>query len=403
MTRIERLHQQIRARNFQGLPASNLFKVLKQYWPLGQYMLKKFGLRSWYTFWYTKLFVADEGGEYALKNHIYKKFPALLRKPFKIEMEHTTICNKACILCEHTHWSEPKQRLSLEKFKKTLNRLPSIRWINMTGEGSGFLNKDFAPMLSYLRNRHINVNFVDEFDFFDEKISRKIIELGINSIYISFDGATKETYEKIKKGCNYDNALKNIRTLMRLKEELKSPFPVLHFRFVINTLNYQEMPDYIELMASLKNRGVRARVEFVGLLTFPEIEDLYIPFEDLPDTIIENTLKNALEHNINLHFSHVGQKLPAMEKCAAWTEPYVLIGGEVVSCCAIIMSNNRKFLRENSFGNVHETPFLEIWNSPRYRRFRKSVGGSQLPVPKTCYGCRAFDTEARARGAGVEN
>ena len=384
------------------MPVTNFFHVFMEYWPLGQYMLKMFGWKSWFSFWYTKLLVADEGGEYALMNHVYKKFPLFLRKPFKIEMEHTTICNKRCILCEHTYWKETSTRITFSQLKRILDPLTNIRWINLTGEGSGFLIKDFIPMLEYLRARHINVNFVDEFDFLDEGISRKIIELGINSIYISFDAATKHTYEKIKKGCRFDKALKNIHTLLRLKRETNSPFPILHFRFVITTLNYKEMPQYIALIHSLKNRGVRARVEFVGLLSFPEIEKYHLPLEDIPEDILINTFENALRYNINLHFSHVGKQLPSLNKCAAWTEPYVLIGGEVISCCAIIMSNKRAFLRENSFGNVNERPFLDIWNSPKYRSFRKSVNNGNAPVPKTCYGCRAFDTEQRALSCGVE-
>ena len=403
MQKIASLQRRIQKSNHQGLPISNLFIVLREYWPLSIYMLKKFGWRSWYSFWYTKLFVADEGGEYALKNRLYKIFPGLLQKPFKIEMEHTTICDKECILCEHTHWKEKQTRISLDQLQHTLDPLKSIKWINLTGEGSGFLNKDFIPMLTYLRKRHINVNFVDEFDFFDESIARKVIELGINSIYVSFDAAKKETYETIKKGCSYDKALHNIRTLLRLKKELDSPFPVLHFRFIITSHNYKEMPDYIDLMASLKNRGARARVEFVGLLTFPEIENYYKPIEDIPQDIIVKTYEKALKHKINLHFSHIGKKLPSMNACAAWTEPYVLIGGEVISCCAIIMSNNRQFLREHSFGNVYQKPFQEIWRSSKYKKFRKSVNDRTAAVPRTCYGCRAYDTQERASKCGIDD
>jgi MoaA/NifB/PqqE/SkfB family radical SAM enzyme len=401
MNYIELLKQQIKTRNYQGLPLSNLFAVLKQYWPLGQYMLKTFGWRSWYTFWYTKLFVADEGGEYALKNHLYKHFPQLLRKPFKIEMEHTTICDKKCIFCEHTYWKEKPTRICLQQFRQVLDPLKSIKWINLTGEGSGFLNRDFISMLEYLRKRHINVNFVDEFDFFTEDIARKVIELGINSIYVSFDAATEGTYEKIKRGCSFERALGNIRRLLELKAELKSPFPVLHFRFIITRLNYHEMPQYVLLMDSLKNRGVRARVEFVGLLTFPEIETHYIPLEEISEQIIKQTLENSLKCNVNLHLSHAGRRLPSMNRCAAWTEPYILIGGEVVSCCAIIMSNKRRFLRENSFGNVYEKGFMAVWNSGRYKRFRQNVNKPESPVPLTCHGCRAYDTEERARLFGI--
>jgi len=339
------LLEKIKRKNHQGLPPSNLFHVLKEYWPLGRYMLKNFGWRSWYSFWFTKLFVSDEGGEYALLNHIFKKFPSLLRKPFKLEMEHTTICNKKCLFCEHTHWNEEQKRITINNLKQIIAHVKSIKWVNITGEGSGFLNKDFIPMLEYLRKRHINVNFVDEFDFFDEEKARKIIEIGVNSIYISFDAASKETYEKIKVGCNFDRALKNINTLLDLKKRMNSPFPVLHFRFIITKLNYKEMPAFIELIGGLPNRGVRARVEFVGLLTFPEIEKYYFSIDAIPEEILVATFENALKYDINLHFAHAGTILPSINRCAAWTEPYVLIGGEVISCCAIIMSNNRKFLR----------------------------------------------------------
>lgn len=401
MKESEHLYKEIRRVNHQGLPPTNFFHVMKEYWPLGQYMLRKFGWKSWYSFWYTKLFVADEGGEYALLNRLYKRFPAMVRKPFKLEIEHTTICDKKCVFCEHTYWNEPKERITLEQFKKIIDPLRSLKWINITGEGSSFLNKDFIRVLEYLRGRHINVNFVDEFDFFDKNIARRVIDLGVNSIYISLDGATKPTYEKIKKGCNFEKTLSNIHLLLDLKAEMNSPFPVLHFRFIITRLNYQEMPGYIELISKLKNRGIRSRVEFVGLLAFPAIEEYYMPLESIPESILIKTFENALKYGINLHLSHAKAELPSIDKCGAWTEPYILIGGEVISCCAIIMSNNRQFLRQNSFGNVNDKPFLDIWKSERYRIFRKAVNNRNEKVPKTCYECRAYDTVDRSEKCGV--
>lgn len=385
------------------MPITNLIHVLNEYRSLGRYMTQTFGWKSGISFWATKLLVADEGGEYALLNPVFRNFPQSLKTPFKLEMEHTTICNKQCLLCEHTYWDEPNQRISFRQFRGIIDTIPGLKWINITGEGSGFLNRDFIPMLEYARKRHINVNFVDEFDFLEANIAKKVISLGINSIYISFDGATKTTYETIKKGCDFDRALDNIRRFCALKTEMKSPFPVLHFRFVVTKMNYREMPDFIRLISSLENRGLRGRIEFVGLLTFPEIESYYMPLDEVPESILIETFESALTCGVNLHFSHAQTRLPPMESCSAWTEPYILIGGEVVSCCAIIMSNNRKFLRENSFGNVYETPFPEIWNSDKYVRFRKQVNRPDGKVPKTCYQCRAYDTIARAGKYGVED
>jgi len=403
MTKAEDLFKEIKKVNHQGLPLTNFFHVMKQYWPLGQYMLKKFGWRSWYSFWYTKLFVADEGGEYAIKDYLlYRIFPNLLRKPFKIEIEHTTICDKKCLFCAHTYWNEKKERMSFEQFKIIIDSIDSLKWINIAGIGSNFINKDFYKLIRYAREKHINVNFVDEFDFFDEGKAKKVIELGINSIFVSFDAATKSTYKMMKKGCDFDKALRNINTLLKLKEEMNSPFPVLHFRFIVTSLNYKEMPEYIELIHSLNNRGVRSRVAFTGLITFPGIEEYYIPLEGIPESIMIKTFENALKYNINLYFSHAGTRLPPMSNCVRWAEPFILVNGDIIPDCAILMQSGRDFLKNISFGNVFKIPFIDIWNSKKYRDFRKLVTAKDGKVPKSCYGCCAYDTGERARKYGVE-
>ena len=393
-------------RNSQGYPTHyplHFLRVLAAYWKPCLYLLKKFGWKSCVNFWFSKLFVSDEGGEYDLFAPFLRRWPLLLLKPYKIEFEHSTICDKKCLLCEHTYWQEKAGRISLGQVKGFLEPVKTIRWANVTGEGSGLLNKDFLAVLKYLRRRGICVNFVDEFDFLDERVGREIIEMGINSIYISFDGATKQTYETIKKGCDFDAALKNIKTFLKLKGEISSPFPVLHFRFVITTLNYREMPRFVELVASLGDRGPRAKVEFVGLLAFPGIEQYYMPIDDIPRDILAAAYETALKHGINLCMSHPSLKKPSMTDCVAWSEPYILIGGEVISCCAIIMSNNRQFLREHSFGNVYKQPLMDIWNSEKYKTFRERVGNLCSKVPKTCHGCRAYDTQERAAQYGIED
>jgi len=398
------LLSEIRKRNHQGLPVTNFFYVMREYWPLGQFMLKKFGWKSWLSFWYTKLFTSDEGGEYAISDYLlYRFFPRLLRKPAKNEIEHTTTCNKQCMFCAHTFWNEKKERMTFSQFKKIIDDIRGLKWINIAGIGSNFLNKDFVKMIEYARHKHINVNFVDEFDFFNEEMSKKVIEIGINSIFVSFDAANAHTYETIKKGCDFDRALHNIKTLLRLKKEMKSPFPVLHFRFLITRLNYMEMPAYIDLIHSLKNRGTRARVAFTGLITFPGIEKYYMPVDEIPEEILVKTFEKALKYNINLYFSHATKRLPPMHKCVRWAEPFILVNGDVISDCAILMQSRRDELKAKSFGNVFEMPFLSIWNSKKYKNFRKTVVTQNAGVPASCYQCCAFDTQTRADLYGILN
>ncbi len=401
MNKTDELLEELRRVNHHGLPVSNLLHVLREYRPLANYMLRRFGFKSWYTFWYTKLFVADEGGEYALKNHLYKRFPGLLRKPFKIEIEHTTACNKHCIFCAHTYWNEQKENMSFEKFKHAIDDIPSLRWINLAGIGSNFANKDFARMISYARSKHINVNFVDEFDFFDKDKARLVIDIGINSIFISFDAATKATYEMIKRGCNYDRTIKNIRTLLSLKEEMRSPFPVIHFRYIVTKLNYTEIPEFLELINTFKNRGVRSQVSITGLIAFPGIENHYMPLDSIPDSILIKTYEKALKYKINLNFTHADTQLPSINNCVRWAEPFILVNGDVISDCAILMQTKRADLKAKSFGNIFQTPFTDLWNSKKYRSFRKQVVTKKERVPKSCQNCCAFETNIRIEKYGV--
>ncbi|NQV01195.1 MAG: SPASM domain-containing protein, partial [Bacteroidia bacterium] len=385
----------------QGISLKNVRHMFTDYWPQGRYMLKNHGWKSWYNYWYTKLFICDEGGEYDFKWPVYRRFPWMARRPYKIEVEHTTVCNKKCIFCAHTHWDEEQKQMSYEQFKYLVDSIPSLKWLNLAGIGSMFLNKDVLKILEYAHSKSLNVNFVDEFDFFTEEHARKVVDLGVNSIYISFDAARKETYETIKKGCDYDKALNNIRTLLRVKAEKKSDFPVIHFRYLINKLNYQELPEYVDLIADLINRGIRARLEYIGLIVYPEVEDYYIPLNDIPEDIIVRTYENAVKHNINLHFSHAAMdKLPA-HYCARWSEPFVLVTGEVIPCCAVLMQTPRKDLRKHSFGNVFERPFMEIWRSKKYRDFRKRITTKDGKMPIQCRHCCVFDVETRENRFGI--
>jgi len=385
---------------FKGF--KTIIEILRGYRRSVRYVYKRRGLRGVYNFLFVKFFVSDEGGEVSFLDPLLRLFPWFLKYPYKIEVEHTTICNKKCIICEHTYWKEKSERLTLEQFKKIVDQFPRLKWINITGEGTGFLNPDFLKIIEYLRSKDVSVNFVDEFDFLDEEKAKKLIELGVNCIWISMDGATKETYEKIKVGCDFEKAVNNIKMLLALKKQLHSPFPMLCFRFVVNKLNYKEMPKMVELVHSFGDLGEGSKLEFVGLLTFKEIEKYYLP--EVPKEILEETVKIGRKLGVRVRLSHISEsKLPPIKKCVAWAEPYIMIGGYVLPCCAVLMSNKRDFLRKYAFGNLYQKPFKEIWYSERYKKFREMVVKNDEKVPILCLRCRAFDTTEREKRYGCSN
>jgi radical SAM protein with 4Fe4S-binding SPASM domain len=158
----------------------------------------------------------------------------------------------------------------------------------------------------------------------------------------------------------------------------------------------------VELVSSFGDLGEGSKLEFVGLLTFKEIEKYYLP--EISKEILEETVKMGRKLGIRVRFSHISEsKLPPIKKCAAWTEPYIMIGGYILPCCAVLMSNKRDFLRKYAFGNLHQKSFKEIWYSERYKKFRKMVLKNNEKVPILCVGCRAFDTTEREKKYGCSD
>jgi radical SAM protein with 4Fe4S-binding SPASM domain len=375
------------------------------------FLFKKRGIKAVWNFLYSKLFILA-GGEGTdswaflpfkpMLRFLYKIKPYIYTYPRQIEIEITLKCNKTCILCEHTYWHEKSEELSLDEFKKIVDQFPKLQWVNLTGEGDAFLNRDYLEMIAYLKKREVSVYLVDSFDLIDEDRARRLIELGVNGIWVSIDAATKETYEKIKCGCDFERSIGNLKRFIELKKEMGSPIPEICFRYIVTKLNVNEMPDLIDLISSLgsqKDLGDGTVIEFVGLLKFSEIEQYYI--EDIPLEIVCETIERAKAAGLNVTFSHASPVLPHIKHCAAWSEPYIMMKGYVIPCCAVLQSNSRDFLKKYSFGNLLEKPFEEIWSSKRYKEFRKLVCAAKGPVPIFCKECRAYDTKSRLKNYGA--
>ena len=189
--------------------------------------------------------------------------------------------------------------------------------------------------------------------------------------------------------------------MISLKKKMNSPIPELSFRYVVSTLNVNEMPDFVKLVHSFGDQkwlGDGSVVEFVGLLWFKETRKYYLP--KIPREIGQLVEDRARELKIPVTSSHAGN-LPPLEHCTAWFEPYIMMGGYVLPCCAVLMSNKRPFLRKYSLGNIYEKSFKEIWYSERYKKFRKMIPNKNCQVPVLCQGCRAFDTSKRMKKFGV--
>ncbi len=373
------------------------------------YLLFKKSPQAAFNFFFTKIFVpVGEGagaGFYILFNSVIRKFPRLAPLPQYVEIEVTTICPRKCIMCEHTYWKDQEERhLGFSEFKHIISQFPKLRWLHLTGEGSSFTNPEYTKMLEYAKSKNICVYLVDSFDHIPQEAIEKLVDLKIEGVYISLDAATKGIYEKIRVGCDFDRVLKNVRRFIELKKAKKSLLPEISFRYIVMKHNVEEMPAFLDLVDSLGPRkllGEGGRVDFVGNLEFPEVKDLSI--YELPDHVLKAVVEKTKKYKLNTFLSHTEPKRnPRIEQCICWLEPYIMMGGDLIPCCNILMSNKRSILRQHSFGNIFKNSMEEIWNSQRFREFRDYVDNPNKKVPFLCTLCRAYDFKERAKKHSVD-
>ena len=375
------------------------------------YLLKRGKFKDLSNFFYTKIFVptGEGSGElaYYFIGAFLQRYPQFAPYPKYIEIEMTSRCNKRCLICEHTYFKEPNIDLSFDDFKYLTDQF-DLKWVNLTGEGDAFLNKDYLKMIGYLKNRGTSVYLVDSFDLINKNVSNELVKMGVDGIYISMDGATRETYESIKVGCKYDRVINNIKSMLDVKKAYKSPIPEICFRYIVNKKNLHEMDDYVHVLNKLATRkqwGDGSKIHFAGLLDYPEIHQLYL--KNIDQRYIDEAIDvpKSYKDGMPVVFAHTQENTnPSINRCLAWLEPYFALVPYhmALPCCAVMMSNNRKKLAEYCFGDYTKEKFKDIWNHPYYKWFRKTVTNPKEKVPMLCAGCRAYDTREREKTYGVD-
>jgi MoaA/NifB/PqqE/SkfB family radical SAM enzyme len=377
------------------------------------YLFRKRGLKAAWIFLSVKLFTpVGPGGAgffWFLARPLIRRFPMLYRFPRQLELEITTECSKKCIHCEHTWWStdsQPRQHMRQKDVIKILEQFPNLRWVSLVGEGSSFEHPEMLSFIKYVKRRQIMCYMVDHLSDWTDETIKTVLENDLDGVLISLDAATKTTYENLKVGCNFDNVTSNIKKLINAKKHHNSPLPEILFSYIAMKRNVHEIPDLVDLIASLGTRkdfGAGSRIGIVRLLAFKQI--LHLQVDDIPQEIFDETQKRAQKHDLFVNFTgtNIREDLPDPSCCLAWMEPYIFMGGYISQCCAVFISNNRDFIRNYALGNVLEEDFEDHWNAKPYMSLRRLVNKPDQPIPIQCAGCRVFNTLPREKKYGIIN
>lgn len=273
--------------------------------------------------------------------------------PLFIDIEATSACNLRCPFCATTFRGKgiKKGFITFDAVKRIIdegvsNNLYGVKF-NIRGEP--LLHPEIHEFVKYAKQRGlIDVYFNSNAMLLTDDIAMKLIDAGLDRLSISFEGITKDVYEKYRVGAKYETVLSNIEKIQSLKKKLGVEHPKIRIQTVM-------LPEIVSAFEQYKSFWSKIADE-VGFLDYKEMK-----------------------------VKKKGVKYPwacpqIWQRMAVWWD------GTILPC-------NHDDDGVLAFGNIHEVSIKDLWRSSFLNDIRdKHRNGMAHTVP-ACDGCYLRDSE----------
>ena len=291
------------------------------------------------------------------------KFEIETKFPLYLQIELHQICNLRCPMCSITV-PEAREKyvtdkhLSWEMYEKIILEAEKYECpsLNPQGFNEPLLDQNLEDHIKFAKKH----GFIDIFmntnaTLLSEERSKKILEAGLTRLRFSLDAATKETFEKIRIGADYESVMKNIERFVELRNKGGYKLPVIGVNFVKMKTNEHETDEFIEKWKDI--------VDFVVIQEFvpPELECDYSEFYP-GDSTYQKDIKNSFNCQ------------------QPWQRLFIHNTGDVSPCCTA-------FSAELSLGNISSETLHQLWNGNTMKNLRKIHKSGNYIENKWCEKC----------------
>jgi sulfatase maturation enzyme AslB (radical SAM superfamily) len=282
---------------------------------------------------------------------IKKRLYIVPKVPPTVYIELTDMCNLDCIMCDRRSLTRPSGLMDIELFEKVIGDASAIGVpdVKLNRFGEPLLHPGLFNMIEYAKAKGIShVYFTSNATLLDEKKAEMLLSSGLDSITFSVDGATKETYERIRVKSSYDKVVNNIRRFIEMRDSRGQKKPYV----VINTIYMQDTKDEIlNVFKQWKHLVNRINVLPVG--QYGSIENL----------------------------APIQKKLIERKPChQPFDRLMVLWNGDVTVCCADINGVLKT-------GSVLKSSIGELWKNQKVQTIRHALLAKKFDDIHICETC----------------
>jgi radical SAM protein with 4Fe4S-binding SPASM domain len=256
-------------------------------------------------------------------------------------------------------------------------------------------------MLAHVKGRGARAGFNTNAMLLTRPVAARLIDLGVDWIHVSLDGASAATYEGIRDGAEHDAVVANLKGLVEERADRGSDLPRVLLVVVAMRRNVEELPALVRLAASIGVDGVWVQNlshtfsdtdpagAYAGIRRFAEAESLLLA-PAAAEPLFAAARREADEAGLELRLPRLEGNDPAPSRHAegrpgcTWPfeAAYVTHDGAVQPCC-MVMGDDRATL-----GQVDETGLGTAWHGGAMRAFRAALLTDRPPA--VCEGCSMY-------------
>ncbi len=325
--------------------------------------------------------------------------------PAFLQVEPVGQCNLRCQMCPVQFRADgpphgPPAFMAFETFTRLLDQFPALQEVQLQGLGEPLMHPRFFDMVAHARGRGLRVGTNTNLTLLTPPRAERCVTSGLTDLSASLDGATAETFERIRVRARFDRVVANLEGLMDARRRLASATPNVRIVAVAMRQNLHELPGLVRLARRLGIAEV-----FVQHLchSFGE-EGLPARYAPMRDFVADQTLLDEDPERIEHFFGEAraaaadfGVELrlprprprryapgtPGRSRCEwPWSGAYVSFRGEAMPCCMVATPDRA------NLGNMAERGVSAVWNGPAARAFRDALDSDE--PPSTCRSCSVY-------------
>src|SRR5436190_14193234 len=143
--------------------------------------------------------------------------------PVEYIVETTAKCNLYCPMCPRETHKQPKEDMTDQIFERLVRESGSTaEHMMLIGLGEPFMDPKIFERIEYCERHNTSTLLSTNGTFLDERMAEQLLAAPLQHITLSFDGATKESFEFYRKGARFEKVRDNFIRFARMKQERRS-------------------------------------------------------------------------------------------------------------------------------------------------------------------------------------